>query len=1037
MTIAYHERPGVEIIQEFKTSTPSILTPAMPPCVIGPAFEVVEAVQDDGSLNSKAQVALPARLDLAWVASPFEYVFAGGLSLYVEVDNAAEAQIALPAAANPTVDQVVAAILAAAIPGLTAAVEESGANKRVVIRTTATGDFASLRVGASTSAGVLSVFGIHLGQLAVGRIGYTNAHDFVIGQSNYPDPRGNLADLAIDYSTVRAFVSNGAGSVKEALRTEALLNGAVSAVTVVDDLDGDNLSPYLSFASANFREAAAVLTGTVDLTTLSYAAAGPFDPAIDLIVAFDGTAPVTVSLDYTLLAVAADVVTAINTAVGSAVAALSVGNFLVLTSPTVGAGSSIELGTLLLSPASTILGFGVGATALGSPSPARATGTADISALTWATQVHGRNLRMSIDGGDYQLLTMPATIASAANLVTAINALWGAGVARLTNNNRLELNSLATYGGVESVVRVDTSASDGPMLTALGIATPGPFTTTTYVRGTAFPVVVGDEVWVNGVKLGVVNEIPVGYDNRLRLNAEKALTFTGSQWFLRAKGLGNLPQTATRPSSELLVDTDSGTAKVSHAMFYDVAGRPTAVGPVAVYLAYRALRLDIAASGNDSSLQRSGSLTEIASLFGPIDTQNPFGLGMYLTKLTSGALEVTGVGVNAVSTSEPEGTADSYAAAFEFLESKDVYNLVPLTHAILVAQLGQIHVDTMSQPENGMVRRLIFNPSRPTRKTDVVVASGPTANISGVPTDDINTGVADLSMLLAAAGYPGPFTEAEGVYVEFENDTNKYLVTTVSGGIVTINDGPLTTPDSPFYDAGGSNVFTAAVVDRPFSVKVYGAALANLTEEAEAYSDVGRIFQDRRVLCTMPDKGTTTIDGLDTLVEGYFMNCALAGVMAAKLASDPLTESILPGFKAANGSGDRFGETQLKIISAGGLWVFYTESEIVKTRQQLTTDMSSIEKMESSITEALDYADKAMRLAVKIFIGRTNLTQNVQDSVTTVITGVGAFLVRSGILKSFEIASIKLIDGRPDGLEVECDVGVLYPLNKLRIRFVV
>jgi hypothetical protein len=456
-----------------------------------------------------------------------------------------------------------------------------------------------------------------------------------------------------------------------------------------------------------------------------------------------------------------------------------------------------------------------------------------------------------------------------------------------------------------------------------------------------------------------------------------------------------------------------------------------------VYLAYRALRLDIAASGNDSSLQRSGSLTEIASLFGPIDTQNPFGLGMYLTKLTSGALEVTGVGVNAVSTSEPEGTADSYAAAFEFLESKDVYNLVPLTHAILVAQLGQIHVDTMSQPENGMVRRLIFNPSRPTRKTDVVVASGPTANISGVPTDDINTGVADLSTLLAAAGYPGPFTEAEGVYVEFENDTNKYLVSAVSGGVVTINAGPLTTPDSPFYDAGGSNVFTAAVVDRPFSVKVYGAALANLTEEAEAYSDVGRIFQDRRVLCTMPDKGTTTIDGLDTLVEGYFMNCALAGVMAAKLASDPLTESILPGFKAANGSGDRFGETQLKIISAGGLWVFYTESEIVKTRQQLTTDMSSIEKMESSITEALDYADKAMRLAVKIFIGRTNLTQNVQDSVTTVITGVGAFLVRSGILKSFEIASIKLIDGRPDGLEVECDVGVLYPLNKLRIRFVV
>jgi len=1032
MTIAYHERPGVEIIQEFQTSTPSILTPAMPPCIVGPAFEVVEAVKDDGSLNSKAQVALPAQIPLSWVSTPFQYTFAGSLSLYVEVDNAAEAQIALPAAANPTVDQVVAAVLTAAIPGLTAAVEESGANKRVVLRTTATGDFASLRIGASTSAGLLAPFGIHLGQLAVGRLGYANTNDFVVSKSNYPDPRGNLADLAIDFSSVRAFVSNGAGSVKEALRTEALLNGAVSAVTVVDDGDGDNLSPYLSFASANFRESAAALVGTVDWTTLTY----PADfGVLTLDLSIDGT-PITTT--FASPANAAAAVAQLSAALtGVATAALNGSNQVVITSATVGAGSSVEvLGTGTITEAT--LGLAVGAIAVGSPHQAKAMGNADISALVWASVVHGRNLRMSIDGGDFQMLTMPATIASAANVVSAINGLWGAGAARLNDANYLELNSLVAFGGIESVVRIDKTASDATLLTALGLTGAGaPFQSTDYVRGTAFPVVVGDEVWVNGVKIGVVNEIPVGYNNRLRLNAEKALTFTGSQWFVRAKGLGGVAQTATRPGSELVVDEDSGTVRVSHAMFYDVAGRPTVVGPVPVYLAYNALRLDIAANGNDSVLQRSGSLTEIADLYGPIDTQNPFGLGMYLAKLTSGALEVTGVGVNAVSTSEPEGTADAYASAFEFLESKDVYNLVPLTHDMLVAQLGQIHVDTMSLPENGMVRRLIFNPSRPTRKTDVVVASGAAANVTGVPTDDVNTGVADLSMLLAAAGYPGPFTESAGVYVEFENDTNKYLVSAVSGGVVTINAGPLTAANSPFYDAGGSNVFTTAIVDRPFSVKVYGAALANLTEEAEAYSDIGRVFQDRRVLCTMPDKGTTTIDGLDTLVEGYFMNCALAGVMEAKLASDPLTESTLPGFKAANGSGDRFGETQLKIISAGGLWVFYTEGETVKTRQQLTTDMSSIEKMESSITEALDYADKAMRLAVKIFIGRTNLTQNVQDSVTTVVTGVGAFLVRSGILKSFEIASIKQIEGRPDGLEIEADVGVLYPLNKLRIRFVV
>lgn len=1036
MTIAYHERPGVEIIQEFRSTNVSIQTPAMPPCIVGPAFEVVEAVLDDGSLNAKAQLALPAQIPMSWVSA--NYTFASGLSLYVEVDNAAEAEVPMPATANPTPEAIVTSVLIAAIPGLTAVVEESGAQKRVVLRTTGTGDYASLRIGASTLAGLLAPLGVRLGQLATGRLGYTNHLDLVVSEANYPNPRGNLSQLDVDFTTVRAFVANGAGSVKEPLRTESLLNGGASAVAVVDDGDGDNLSPYFSFASANFRESAATMTGTVDLTTLNYGVGGDFDPPQALVIAVDGAAPVTVTLDHALLNVAGDVVAAINTALGAPVASLNGSNQLVLTSTTQGAGSKLELGTAVASPASAILGLTDGAVATGAPAPARATGIADITALVWATQVHGRNLRMSIDGGDFQLLTMPATIASAANLVSAINALWGAGVARLTNGNQLELNSLASFGGVESVVRIDKAASDSTLLTALGLTGVGaPFQTYDYVRGSAFAVVVGDEVWINGVRVGTVNEIPVGYTNRLRLNVEKALTFTGSSWFVKAKGLQNVVQTATRPTPELLVDEQSGTVRFSHAMFYDTAGRPTPVGPVSAYLAYTALRLDIAASGNDSTLQRSGSLTDIQDRFGPIDAQNPFGLGMYLCKLTSGAFEVAGVGVNDVSTSEPEGTADAYAAAFEFLESKDVYNIVPLTHSVLVAQLGQIHVDTMSLPENGLNRRLIFNPSRPTRATDVVVASGPTANVTGAPTNDISTGVADLAMLLASAGHPGPsYTESDGVYVELENDTNKYLVQSISGGVVTINAGPLTT-GSPFYDAGGSNVFASAIVDRPFSVKVYGAALANLTEEAEAYSDIGRIFQDRRVLCTMPDKGTATIDGLDTLLEGYFMNCALAGVMAAKLASQPLTEAVLPGFKAANGSADRYGETQLKIISAGGLWVFYTESDIVKTRQQLTTDMSSIEKQESSITEALDYSDKTMRISVKAFIGRVNLTQNVQDSVSTVAAGVGSYLVRSGILKSFALASIKQMEDRPDGLEIEADVGVLYPLNKIRIRFVV
>lgn len=1041
-TYPQRERPGVEIAQEFRTTAPVIQTPALAACIIGPAFEVIEAVQDDGSLNPDASLNLPAIIPFAWVSSPFQYAAVGALSLSLEVDNAPAASVTISGASSTarTVDQVAADIRAAAIPGLAVRVETSGSQKRVVAYTVATGDFASLRVGTSTAAGLVTAFGIRLGQLAVGATGYHNHVDLAVGTTNYPNPRGNLAELDIDYDTVRVFVNNGAGSFKEALRTEALLTGGVSAVSVADDGDGDNLSPYISVASANFKLAAAVLTGTVDLSALDYTSGGPFNPAIHFLFTLNSGSQTDVTLS-TSVANAAGVVTAINTAVGATVASLGASNHLVLTSQVTGYTSKVEIGPTAGNGAAAVLGFTAGAVAIGSPGIAKATGTVDITGISYSASVHNRLLRMSIDGLPFQELVFPTSVTNASGLVAAIVALWGSGAARLTNGNRLELNSRLTYGGLESVVRIDKDRTDATLLTALGLTTSGaPFQTLSYVRGNPFPVTVGDEIWADGSRLGTVTEIPASYTNRLRLNLEKSLSWTASTWFILAKGLSNAPQTSTRPGSTLFVDDNSGSVKVDQSLFYDLAGRPTDVGPMLAYLGYKALRLDVTASAANAALQRAGSTTDIEALFSPIDTQNPFGLAMYWAKLASGTYEVTGIGVDEVTDTALQGTADAYERAYTYLESKDVYVLAPLTHDLLVGQIGQVHVNAMSLPESGQERVLLMNPSRPTRRTSTVVASGATANVSGPPTNEVNTQIADLPLLLAAAGVPGPtFTEANGVYIEFEDDTNKYLVESVSGGIVTVATGPLET-NSPFFDNAGADVFTSVIVDRPFSVQVLGATIANLTEEAEAYSDLGRMFADRRVMVTAPDRFVATIDALDTVVDGYYANAVLAGVISAKIASAPLTESILPVLKSAVGSNDRYGETQLKIIDGGGVWMFYNDGAAIKTRHQLTTDTTSLYKSEFSVTNALDYGAKVMRLALKIFIGTTNLTQNVQDSVSMLMEAVGRFLVGNGsdgIFKSFSIASLKMIADRPDGLEVVADVGVFSPTNKIRVTFVI
>lgn len=1043
MTVAMQERPAVQIATEFQTTTVDIQTSPLPACIVGPGFQIVEAVLDDGSLNSSARISLPGQIAFPWVSTPFQYSAVGGVALGLVVDNGLEKVVTMGGSGARTVDQVVADIRAAAVPGLSAVVEVSGAQKRVVLRTTATGDFASLAIGTSTAAGALSGFSIRKGQTSYGRSGYTNYLDMVIPETAYPDPRSNLSQLALDFTTVRVFVANGSGSFKEALRTEALLTGALTAVTAADDGDGDNLTPYLSFASANFKLAAATVTGTVDLTTLVYGAGGPFDPGVNLVVTFNGGSPVTVALT-TAIANAAGVVSAINSAVGASVASLSGTNHLVLTSVVTGYLSKIELGTALASPASSVLGLTDGAIYLGSPSKALAVGTADLTVVNHTASIHGRVLKMSRDGADYQTLVFPDTTTVAADIITAINGLWGSGTAVLSNANHLELWSGVSFGGLESVIEIDKTVSDSTLLTALGLTGGGaPFNTVDYVRGGAFPVAVGDEVWVDGVRQGVVTEIPASYTNRLRLDSEKALSFTGSAWFIVAKGLDNAVQTSTRPSSQLVIDEETGTVTLQSSLFWDVAGRLTQVGPMATYLGYTALRLDVSPSATNPGLIEEGSLTAIETLYGPIDTTNPLGLGLYLAALASPLVATTGIGVDAVSASEPEGTATAYSRAYEFLESKSVYSVVPLTHSLYVAQLGQIHVDAMSAPESGMERVLLVNPSRPSRKTDTLVASGPNGNVAGAPASTVQTGLADLSMLLATAGYTGPtFTEADGIYLQFESDTNLYLIQSVSGGIVTLNQGPLTTINSPFYDAGGSAVFAAAKVDVPFSIKVLGKAFSSLTEEASAYADLGRIFQDRRVICSMPDTAVATLGGIDRSLAGYFMNCALAGVIASKKASDPLTESVLPGFKGVIGSSDRYGETGMKIISAGGLWCFYQEGKstntVVKTRQQLTTDMSSIEKREFSITNALDFAAVTTRLAVKIFIGRYNVTTSVQDAISLVMHALSEYFVNTiGIFSKFSVAAIRVSSSRPDGFEIDVDVGVLYPVNNIRVTFVV
>src|SRR4051812_8337162 len=64
-------RPGVEVIQTFRTPSPSFARPALVPCVVGPAFEVVNVLTTEGGINSKAKYGAYSQLGKTITQSSF------------------------------------------------------------------------------------------------------------------------------------------------------------------------------------------------------------------------------------------------------------------------------------------------------------------------------------------------------------------------------------------------------------------------------------------------------------------------------------------------------------------------------------------------------------------------------------------------------------------------------------------------------------------------------------------------------------------------------------------------------------------------------------------------------------------------------------------------------------------------------------------------------------------------------------------------------------------------------------------------------
>lgn len=1037
-------RPGVEVIQVIRTTTPSVVTPTLVPCIIGVARQVVDLLVPDSSgtstLNADALINLPAFFDAkAGTGNPAVYGGLDTLSLIFSVNNGPNVTVLFsdPTSSGLPPSSVITAVnKALTAAGITSAIAELLGTTAWRLRTIGVGEFQSISIDKTSSAAVLTAFGFGGGRQATGVSSYGQLEE-VIPPTNYPDPRGNIEELVIEANSVRLFLAMAANNFIEELRTEAFLRNG----TVNDQ---------------------AKLVSSIALTTLTL----PGDlTGLTLIFALDGGADQTVT--FTVSETSPTLVLAkINNDTTGVVASQIAGNFLQLLDDAGGAASKIVIknGT-----ANAVLGFTTNQTDVGQSieciddgngdnfSPllsflgvdftaaalaAVVTGTGDLTTLTYPADLANKTLELS-DGQQLQTVTFSSGIANAAAVLTEINAVMGAaaGGRLLATQSGNFLRLTSTRLGSDGFLWI----KGGTALTALGL------TADARAFGSLGVAQAGDELFIDGVSKGIISHVaPGGQVAVLKMSDQMSTTLNaGKDWYIVAK---NLPSAnPNRPLPSLVVDANK-TSVLKANLLRDTLGvavHPTQ-GRAPVYLSYTAIRQDLSALADQASLIRIDSQTQLESVMAPISVQNPLALGMFFALVNAPGVQITGLGVDAVSADAPYGTPEAYTRAAELLEAFEVYALAPLTHDQTVAQIFKTHADFMSEPSQKGERIALFNSLRPTSALDALVASGANGNTTGSSGLTFDTGIPNLAALVLAKGVNpvGTILAPKGLFLDIASDSKRYSISGISGSVVTIRVSfTAGDNDDGFYATTALNAspLPAQLVSESFAVKVRGAELltADNTPDknkiAETYAALSASFGDRRFWHTAPDTAAATIEGLEQSVNGFYMNAAIAGMIGQQPPQQSFTNFPMAGFTRVLGSNDFFSESQMNVMAAGGTYIIVQDapSAPLISRMALTTDLTSVETRTDSITKVVDFTAKFLRRSLKNFIGRFNITQAFLDQLGTVIGGVGGYLVEVGVLVGFNLNNIIQDEDSPDTVIVDVLIDPPYPCNYIRVTLVI
>lgn len=512
-------------------------------------------------------------------------------------------------------------------------------------------------------------------------------------------------------------------------------------------------------------------------------------------------------------------------------------------------------------------------------------------------------------------------------------------------------------------------------------------------------------------------------------------------------GLGAFMRGSGRPYPDFSVSESGGVVSVwvgSQIVRDVVSGVPMNNAYADLYLGYRGLRKDISPAHTDDGFGGlvEVSLTEdLSTYYGPINDKNPFGLAMYISLAHAGGRPVYGVGIDEVDADNPEGTIESWSRVTTHLKSKRVYAHAPIAEDRRIRDIVDAYVLSRSTPSSRGEAVVYHGLSIPTRYPNTVVASGLDAN--SVSTDMVTLESSVLPQLQRAGIQSLSSIDAsKGVFIEFSGTNKRWSVQSVSssgaGCVVTVRlSFTGSDNDDGFYATDALTTLT--LVNADWSVLVRGALASTKAKQAESVALDAPTTVSRRVRHVVGGSLELPLGTTTQIVSMKYAPAVYATMASVLPPQQGFSNYPIKSFSRVLGTTDSFSEDEMDIMAGGGksILVQPIPRGSISSRHQLTTDVSSVENREDSVTRILDYVSYFMRDELTPRTGVTNITPDYLDFISTVLHGRLERLIQLGIIVDGVLESISVAEDDPTEIYVDFSLTIPYPANRFRLTIAI